>query len=99
MVSGAAPRHSAGEYRVRRRECERAAELLGVRQLRDLSPQDLWRLPALPEPLDRRARPRVTPDPPVPPPRAAPRGRDLPPLGQILPAPPPTPRQRFMGST
>jgi galactokinase len=58
--SGVSHSHSTGEYRVRRRECERAAELLGVPQLRDLDRNDLWRLAALPEPLDRRARHVIT---------------------------------------
>ena len=58
--SGVSHSHSTGEYRVRRRECERAADLLGVPQLRDLDRNDLWRLAALPEPLDRRARHVIT---------------------------------------
>lgn len=58
--SGVSHSHSTGEYRVRRRECEKAAELLGVPQLRDLDRNDLWRLAALPEPLDRRARHVIT---------------------------------------
>ncbi len=45
-----------GDYNTRRAECERAAELLGVPQLRDLTAADLPRLEALPEPLNRRAR-------------------------------------------
>lgn len=58
--SGVSHRHAGGEYRIRRQECEQAAELLGFRQLRDLDIQDLWRLVALPEPLDRRARHVIT---------------------------------------
>jgi galactokinase len=58
--SGLSHRHASGEYRTRRQECERSAELLGVAQLRDLDREDLWRLPALPEPLDRRARHVIT---------------------------------------
>ncbi|QRK04703.1 galactokinase [Archangium violaceum] len=54
--SGVAHNHAAGDYRTRRAECERAAELLGVPQLRDLTEADLPRLAALPEPLGRRAR-------------------------------------------
>lgn len=46
--------HASGDYRVRRAECERAAELLSVRKLRDL-PEDAS-LDALPEPLRRRVR-------------------------------------------
>ncbi|HYX25499.1 MAG TPA: galactokinase family protein, partial [Thermoanaerobaculia bacterium] len=54
--SGVSHRNATSEYRTRRRECEAAAELLGVPQLRDVGLQDLWRLGTLPEPLDRRAR-------------------------------------------
>jgi galactokinase len=82
--SGVTHSHSAGEYRVRRQECERAAELLGVRQLRDLDPQDLWRLPSLPEPLDRRARHVITENARVRSAAASLRERDLPRLGKLL---------------
>jgi galactokinase len=58
--SGVAHNHAAGDYRVRRAECERAAQLLGVRQLRDLSEEDLPRAEQLPEPLGRRVRHVVT---------------------------------------
>ena len=51
---------SGGDYNTRRRECEQAAVLLGVGQLRDLSAADLPRIAALPEPLHRRARHVVT---------------------------------------
>ena len=54
--SGVAHSHAAGDYRTRRAECEAAAALLGVPQLRDLSTADLSRLTTLPEPLGRRAR-------------------------------------------
>jgi galactokinase len=54
--SGVTHSHSGGDYRVRRAECERAAKLLGVEQLRDLPDQDLPRALALPEPLGRRVR-------------------------------------------
>jgi galactokinase len=54
--SGIAHRHAGGEYAARRAECERAARLLGVGQLRELEPADLPRLARLPPPLDRRAR-------------------------------------------
>ncbi len=54
-----------GGYAERRRECERAAELLGVDALRDVHEQDLARLPDL-DPdgpvLARRARHVVTED-------------------------------------
>jgi galactokinase len=57
--SGVVHRHAGGEYRVRRTECEAAARLLGVRELRDATVADLERA-ALPPPLDRRARHVVT---------------------------------------
>ncbi|HOC17596.1 MAG TPA: galactokinase [Vicinamibacterales bacterium] len=60
--SGVAHQHSAGDYRTRRAECERAAAALGVPALRDLTPADLPRAMALPEPLGRRARHVVTED-------------------------------------
>jgi galactokinase len=45
-------------YRVRRAECERAAQLLGVRSLRELGAgeEDLYRINVLHPPLDRRVR-------------------------------------------
>jgi galactokinase len=58
--SGISHHHAGGEYRIRRDECERASELLGFPELRDLDIQDLWRLATLPEPLDRRARHVIT---------------------------------------
>ncbi len=60
--SGVAHQHSAGDYRTRRAECERAAAALGVPALRDLTPADLPRAMALPEPLGRRVRHVVTED-------------------------------------
>ena len=65
--SGVSHQHAAGQYSERRRECERAAQLLGVRQLRDLHP--LGERPSetvasgietLPQPLQRRVRHVVT---------------------------------------
>jgi len=78
--------HAAGEYRVRRAECERAAALLGVAQLRDAGPADLPRIAELPPPLDRRARHVVTEDERVLAAVAAMRAGDLPRLGGILDA-------------
>jgi galactokinase len=49
-----------GEYRTRRAECERAAALLGVPELRDVAGRDLPRVAELPDPLNRRARHVVT---------------------------------------
>jgi len=54
--SGVTHSHAGGDYRVRRAECERAATLLGVAQLRDLPDAELPRALALPEPLGRRVR-------------------------------------------
>jgi galactokinase len=58
--SGIEHSHASGEYRTRRQECEAAAKALGVRWLRDVSPDDLPRIAQLPEPLNRRARHVVT---------------------------------------
>jgi len=58
--SGVAHNHAAGDYRTRRAECDRAAALLGVRELRDVGPGAIDRLRGLPPPLDRRARHVVT---------------------------------------
>jgi galactokinase len=60
LHSGVAHNHAAGDYNTRRAECERACELLGVGQLRDLGAADLPRVAALPEPLGRRARHVIT---------------------------------------
>ena len=82
--SGISHSHSAGEYRTRRRECEQAAELLGVPMLGDLQTQDLWKLGTLPEPLDRRARHVITENARVRSAVASLRERDLPRLGRLL---------------
>jgi galactokinase len=82
--SGISHHHAGGEYRTRRQECERAAELLGFPQLRDLDNQDLWRLAALPEPLDRRARHVITEDARVRAAVSAMQEGDLPRLGKLL---------------
>jgi galactokinase len=58
--SGVAHHHAHGDYRTRRAECEHAASLLGVAELRDVGVGDLTRLQALPAPLDRRVRHVVT---------------------------------------
>ncbi len=62
LNSGVAHHHAKGDYRTRRAECEQAARLLGVAQLRDLGAPDLPRIMGLPEPLGRRARHVVTED-------------------------------------
>lgn len=58
--SGIPHSHASGEYRTRRRECEDAAQQLGVRWLRDVPIEDLARIEELPSPLNRRARHVVT---------------------------------------
>ena len=60
ISSGVQHSHATGDYKTRRRECEQAAALLGVKQLRDVSERDLARIEALPAPLSRRARHVVT---------------------------------------
>jgi galactokinase len=82
--SGISHNHAAGEYRTRKQECERAAELLGVHQLRDLNNLDLWRLATLPEPLDRRARHVITENARVRSAVSAMKDRNLPRLGKLL---------------
>jgi galactokinase len=82
--SGISHRHAGGEYKTRRQECERAAELLGVHQLRDLDNQDLWRLASLPDPLDRRARHVITENARVRSAVSSMRDSDLPRLGKLL---------------
>jgi galactokinase len=71
-------------YNTRRSECEQAAERLGVRQLRDLSLDDLPRLGQLPEPLRRRARHVVTENARVLQAVAALRSADLDTLGGLF---------------
>jgi galactokinase len=82
--SGVAHNHAAGDYRVRRAECEKAAALLGVSQLRDLSEADLPRAEKLPEPLGRRVRHVVTENARVLATVHALRSADLPTLGTLF---------------
>lgn len=57
VVDSSVPRRLAESgYNTRRSECEQACALLGVERLGELSPADLPRIEALPEPLNRRAR-------------------------------------------
>lgn len=61
LPSGVRRQLSSSPYNDRRRETERAARLLGVRTLRDVTPQELPRLlPSLPSPERERARHVVT---------------------------------------
>lgn len=82
--SGISHSHADGEYRLRRDDCERAAEILGVVQLRDLGPADLPRVARLPPPLDRRARHVITEDARVLAAAAALRAGDLATLGALF---------------
>lgn len=84
LHSGVAHDHAAGDYNTRRAECERACELLGVDQLRDLDTGDLDRIERLPEPLNRRARHVVTEDSRVLSAVTALRENDLPRLGELF---------------
>jgi galactokinase len=56
LDSGVARALASSGYNARRAECEEAARRLGVAALRDVSPAELARVEALPEPLRRRAR-------------------------------------------
>jgi galactokinase len=58
--SGVRHSHSAGDYRIRRDECHRAARMLKVAALRDVDVKDLRTVESLPDPLNRRARHVVT---------------------------------------
>ena len=57
--SGVVHSHASGEYRIRRRECEEGARLLGAASLREVDAERLVDA-ALPPPIDRRARHVVT---------------------------------------
>jgi galactokinase len=58
--SGVTHSNAHGSYNQRRAECERACELLGVEQLRELTAEDMPRIEALPDPFKQRARHVVT---------------------------------------
>jgi galactokinase len=72
------------EYNVRRAECEEAAQLLGVAQLRDATSADLSRLSALPDRPARRARHVITEDERVLAAAEALRAADLGRLGELF---------------
>jgi galactokinase len=84
LNSGVTHDHAAGDYNTRRAECQAAYELLGVGLLRDLTPNDLPRIEALPEPLCRRARHVVTENERVLRAVAAMRGNELAQLGELF---------------
>lgn len=58
--SGISHKHKGGHYNLRRAECEKASQLLGLPYLRNLSVTDLGVIAKLPSPLDRRVRHVVT---------------------------------------
>jgi galactokinase len=82
--SGVSHKHASGDYRTRRAECERAASLLGVEQLRDVAAEELARVATLPEPLNRRARHVITENQRVQEAVAAMRASDLERLGRLF---------------
>ena len=82
--SGVAHNHASGDYRTRRAECERAAQALGVPQLRDLEIKDLPRVERLPDPIGRRARHVITEDHRVLDSVAAMKAGDLRRLGELF---------------
>jgi galactokinase len=84
MAQMAASLGAGGDYNTRRAECERAAALLGVAELRDVPLTALDRVNALPEPLNRRARHVVTENARVLDAVAALKAGDLPALGQLF---------------
>jgi galactokinase len=84
--SGVAHNHASGDYRTRRAECERAAQALGVPELRDVGVEDLPRVARLPEPIGRRARHVITEDERVLESVAAMKAGDLRQLGALFDA-------------
>jgi galactokinase len=84
MDSGIRHRIAGGEFGHRRSECEQAAALLGVGQLRDVSLAEIDRIDRLPEPLRRRARHVITEDARVLAMRAALKQQDLSRCGELI---------------
>jgi galactokinase len=82
--SGVKHSNALGEYNTRRLECQRAAELLNVTQLRDLDVSEAIRAAGLPEPLGRRVRHVVTENARVQVAVAALLAADLERLGQLF---------------
>ncbi len=60
ISSGIQHDHALGDYRTRRAECEQAARLLNISELRELDIADLSRVAKLPALLDRRVRHVIT---------------------------------------
>jgi galactokinase len=84
--SGLTHAHASGDYVARRNESFAAADLLGVKRLRDLSPTRLGDIAALPPPLAGRARHVVTENARVVDAVAALRGGDAEQLGRLFTA-------------
>ncbi len=84
--SGIAHDHATGDYGTRRAECERAAALLGVRDLRDAGRVDLGAIARLPDPLAQRARHVITENARVLEAAACLRAGDLERLGELFAA-------------
>src|SRR6185503_15600712 len=82
--SGVTHDHAHGGYNLRREQCERAAELLGVATLRDLADADAARVSELPSPLAQRVRHVVTENARVLDAVAALRTRDFALLGRLF---------------
>ena len=83
LDSGERHAHGASGYNERRRECARACELLGVRTLREVTPERAERLP---EPLRRRVRHVLSENERVRQAAAALRAGDMSALGALLDA-------------
>jgi galactokinase len=96
--SGVTHRHTAGDYRVRRAECDEAARQLGVPLLRDVDVAALAHL-RLPPPLDRRVRHVVTENERVLRARDALRAGDAAVLGRLMNASHASMRDDFEVST
>jgi galactokinase len=83
LDSGERHANAASGYNERRAECVRACQLLGIDSLRDVTPEEIERLP---DPLDRRARHVMTSDWRVDQAVAALRERDFERLGRLIDA-------------
>ena len=86
IASGVAHDHATGDYRTRRAECDQAARLLGVHQLRDVGEDALAAVAALPAPLAGRARHVITENARVLATVAALEAGDLPAVGALFAA-------------
>ncbi len=96
LDSGERHAHSSSGYNLRRRECARACELLGVTSLREADSEAIARLP---DPLRRRAEHVIGENQRVLEAVAALRAGDLPALGELLGASHASLRDRYEVST